>query len=127
MRYANLGGTGVHVSRLAFGAMNFGAANYRGFVSDVDEQQADRLVSLALDAGINLFDTANIYAEGQGEELLGRVLKRDRRRDGVLVATKVGHAMGDGPNDQGLSYAHIVQSCEASLRRLDRPLSGAHR
>jgi aryl-alcohol dehydrogenase-like predicted oxidoreductase len=87
-----------------------------GSIGKLDEAGAARLVGLALDAGVNLFDTANTYAAGSSEALLGRALGA-RRRD-VLVATKVGFPSGPGPNQRGLSYRHVIASAEASLRRL---------
>jgi aryl-alcohol dehydrogenase-like predicted oxidoreductase len=113
MRYRPLGRTGVLVSELSFGAMTFGAM---ASIAKVDEAGAARLVGIALDAGVNLFDTADAYAAGHSEELLGRALGA-RRRD-VLVATKVGFPTGPGPNQRGLSRRHVIASAEASLRRL---------
>ena len=118
MRYSTLGRTGLVVSRLAFGAMAFGDANYRGFRSDTGQDEANTMVDAAIDAGINLFDTADIYANGESEEILGRALSRSGKREEVILATKVGNPMGEDPNAAGLSYRHIIQSCEGSLRRL---------
>ncbi len=113
MRYRPLGRTGVLVSELSFGAMTFGQM---GSIAKVDAAGAGRLVGLCLDAGVNLFDTADAYAAGSSEELLGRALGPRRRE--VLIATKVGFPSGPGVNERGLSYHHVVASAEASLRRL---------
>jgi len=119
MRYARLGDTGLLVSRLAFGTMTFGeAAAGSGFAAiyKVDQSGADRLVGHALDAGVNFFNTADAYADGRSEEMLGRALGA-RRRDAV-IATKVGNRMGAALTRQGLSRAHVIGACEDSLRRL---------
>ena len=111
-----LGNTGARVSELCFGAMTFGGRGYWKNVGQVQQTEADGLVGMALDAGINFFDTANVYSEGWSEEILGKAL--GTRRAGVVLATKVRGRMGPGPNDVGLSRTHILESCEASLRRL---------
>ena len=115
MKYRPLGSTGLLVSEIAFGAMTFGDDPWR--LGGLEQAQADRLVSRCLDAGVNLFDTADVYARGEAETLLGRALG-PRRKD-VVLATKVRGRMGDGPNAVGLSRAHIMASVEESLRRLD--------
>jgi aryl-alcohol dehydrogenase-like predicted oxidoreductase len=115
MLYTRFGNTGLVVSRLAFGAMTFGTGNIPA-VYKVDEAGAASLVGRALDAGVNLFDTADAYADGQSEILLGKVLG-PRRKD-VIVSTKVGMRTGPGLGDTGLSRRHVLASCEASLRRL---------
>jgi aryl-alcohol dehydrogenase-like predicted oxidoreductase len=111
-----LGRTGVRVSALSLGTMGFGGAASGGHVARIDLGDAERQVRLALDAGVNLFDTANGYAGGASERLLGQALGADRQR--VLVSTKVHARVGDGPNDVGQSRWHIVRACEDSLRRL---------
>jgi aryl-alcohol dehydrogenase-like predicted oxidoreductase len=111
-----LGNTGVRVSELCFGAMTFGGRGYWKSVGQVEQKEADEMVRLALDAGVNFFDTADVYSEGRSEEILGRALG-SRRKD-IVLATKVRGRTGPGPNDVGLSRKHIVESCEASLRRL---------
>ncbi|MDH2393578.1 MULTISPECIES: aldo/keto reductase [Streptomyces] len=118
MRYEQLGATGVFVSRIALGAMTFGGAGTPpwSLVGGLDEKAADELVGLALDAGVNLIDTADMYAAGECEEILGRVL-RSRRQD-VLLATKLFARMGAGPNDIGLSRLWVSRALEDSLRRL---------
>jgi 1-deoxyxylulose-5-phosphate synthase len=108
VEYRLLGPTGVRVSPLCLGALNFGGAT--------DEAASIQLIQRALDAGINLIDTADVYHAGQSEVFVGKAL-RDRR-DQVVLATKVHGRTGEGPNDQGNSRLHIVRACEASLRRL---------
>lgn len=115
MIYTQLGRTGLRVSRLALGTVNFGGR--------VEEPEAHRLMDYSLERGINLIDTANIYGwrvhKGHTEEVIGRWLgKSPARRDQVVLTTKVGDPMGEGPNDHGLSARNIVAACEASLRRL---------
>src|SRR5438067_8813603 len=117
MQYTTLGNTGLVVSRMAFGAMTFSSGNRDlPALYKVEESVADRLVGQALDAGVNFFDTANVYARGQSGEILGRALAS--RRDEVVIATKVGGRVGKGLNDAGLSRRHIMASVDASLRRL---------
>jgi aryl-alcohol dehydrogenase-like predicted oxidoreductase len=111
-----LGNTGVRVSELCFGAMTFGGKGYWKNIGQVEQQEADELVNLAMDAGINFFDTADIYSEGRSEEILGKAL--GKKRNDIVLATKVRGRSGPGPNDVGLSRKHIIDSCEASLRRL---------
>lgn len=110
MEYRNLGRTGVKVSPLCLGAMMFGQ---RG---NPDHADCVRIIHCALDAGINFVDTANVYSNGESEEIVGEALKG--RRDGVVLATKVHGTMGPGPNDQGNSRVHILREVENSLRRL---------
>ena len=111
-----LGNTGVRVSELCFGAMTFGGRGYWKNIGQVEQQEADDLVGTALEGGINFFDTADVYSEGRSEEILGKALG-SRRKD-VVLATKVRARTGPGPNDVGLSRRHILDSCDASLRRL---------
>jgi aryl-alcohol dehydrogenase-like predicted oxidoreductase len=106
-----LGAAGPSVSVLSFGAMTFGSGMPP--ITTVDEQDARRMLDRALDAGVNLIDTADVYANGASEEIIGRVL--GRRRDDVLIATKMGFASIDAG---ALSYDNVVAACEASLRRL---------
>jgi aryl-alcohol dehydrogenase-like predicted oxidoreductase len=112
MNYRRLGSSGLLVSELALGTMIFGEDTGRG----VDETVATRMIHQYLDAGGNFIDTANVYAAGRSEEIVGRALKG--KRDQVVLATKVRFSMGDGPNEQGLSRYHIQHSVEASLGRL---------
>ena len=108
MMTVSIPGTDLRVSRLCLGTMTFG--------SQVDEAGSVAMVDLALDAGINFFDTANVYNAGRSEEIMAKAMAG--RRDKFVLATKVRGKMGDGPDDQGLSRAAIVKQCEASLRRL---------
>ncbi|MCU1281470.1 MAG: putative oxidoreductase [bacterium] len=111
-----LGRTGLRVSALSFGAMSFGGVGGFAAVARQEGDEARALVDQCIDAGVNLFDTADIYSAGRSEEILGRALGDKRGR--VLVATKLHARMSDDVNDVGLSRHHIVRSCEASLRRL---------
>jgi aryl-alcohol dehydrogenase-like predicted oxidoreductase len=119
MQYTRLGDTGLIVSRLAFGAMTFGSAKGTIFegISKVDQKLANELVAKALDAGINHFNTADVYTGGQSEEFLARALG-SRRKD-VVISTKVGFRSGEALIHQGLSRHHILSSAEDSLRRLN--------
>ncbi len=111
-----LGSTGVRVSELCFGAMTFGGKGYWTGVGQVQQKEADELISIAIDGGINFFDTADVYSEGWSEEILGKALTS--RRNNVVLATKVRGRTGPGPNDVGLSRKHIIDSCNGSLKRL---------
>ena len=114
MKYRRLGTTGVYVSELCLGAMTFGTQ--WEMIGALGQSEADALVGRSLDAGVNFFDTADVYSTGDSEEILGRALAA-RRRD-VVIATKVRGRMGPGPNQVGLSRLHIIAACEASLKRL---------
>ncbi|MEI3851552.1 MULTISPECIES: aldo/keto reductase [Ensifer] len=117
MQYTTLGNTGLVVSRLAFGAMTFTAGDRSlGAVYKTDAEAANALVGQALDAGINFFDTADAYASGQSERILGAALKS--RRDEVVIATKVGFRTGTPLTQAGLSRRHILWSVDESLKRL---------
>jgi aryl-alcohol dehydrogenase-like predicted oxidoreductase len=116
MEYRTLGRSGLRVSVLTMGTMTFGGRGGFADVGSTDVDEARRQVDQCLDAGVNLFDTADVYSGGLSEEILGQALQG--RRDDVLVATKVRMSMGAGPNDAGLSRHHVVTGCEASLRRL---------
>lgn len=120
MRMRKLGSSGLFVSELCFGAMTFGGSEgLWGKVGNLAQDDADALVKTAIDAGINLFDTANIYADGRSEEILGQSFKNlGVALDQVLIATKVGSTMGPGPNMRGASRGHILSQCRASLLRL---------
>lgn len=119
MQYTTLGNTGLVVSRFAFGAMTFGEGEMvAGVQNTIDLDQATEMVALALDAGINLFDTADAYRQGESEVMLGKAL--GARRHEVIIATKVGFRTSETLTDTGLSYQHIMASAEASLRRLGR-------
>jgi aryl-alcohol dehydrogenase-like predicted oxidoreductase len=116
MKMRFLGNTGVRVSELALGAMTFGGRGYWKSIGEVEQKDADLLVNAALDGGINFFDTADVYSEGRAEEILGKALG-NRRKD-IILATKVRGRTGSGPNDVGLSRHHIIEGCNASLKRL---------
>ncbi len=116
MDYRQLGHSGLRVSALTLGTMTFGGRGHWARVGGLDVDAAARQVDMCLDAGVNLIDTADVYSDGGSEEIVGKTLKG--RRDRVLLATKARFAMGDGPNDAGLSRHHIIRACEASLRRL---------
>jgi aryl-alcohol dehydrogenase-like predicted oxidoreductase len=116
MQYTTLGNTGVTVSRICLGCMSYGDPKWRTWV--LDEAAAQPFFKLALDNGINFFDTADMYSVGVSEEITGRALRSMARLDEIVLATKVNFPMSEGPNMGGLSRKHIVQGCEASLRRL---------
>ena len=111
-----LGRSGVKVSALTLGTMGFGGAVSGGHVGNIELADAREQVRMALDAGVNLFDTANGYAQGNSERLLGEALGAGRDR--VLISTKVHARAGEGPNDVGQSRWHIMRACDDSLRRL---------
>jgi aryl-alcohol dehydrogenase-like predicted oxidoreductase len=119
MDYVKLGNTGLDVSPICLGGMSFGTAE--GWVHNpwaLNEDDSRTIIKRALDLGINFFDTANAYASGNSEEILGRALKDYANRDEVVIATKVFVPMGKGPNSGGLSRKHIMSQIEASLNRL---------
>jgi aryl-alcohol dehydrogenase-like predicted oxidoreductase len=110
LEYRTLGRTGVRVSPIALGTANF--------ADPTREPEAIAIVDAALAAGINLIDTGDSYAAGESERFLGNALARNRRRGEVFLSTKVGLPVGSGPNDRGSSRLHVIDACEASLRRL---------
>ena len=110
MEYRLLGRTGVMVSPLCLGAMNFGGPT--------PEDESIAIINRALDAGFNFIDTANVYNAGESERIVGKALKENRRRGEIVLATKVHGRTGEGPNDGGASRFHIIKACEDSLRRL---------
>ena len=116
MEYTVLGRTGVRVSRICLGCMSYGSPEWRPWV--LDHGAAMPFFRRAVEAGINFFDTADVYSQGTSEEVTGKALNEFARRDEIVIATKVFGAMGRGPNMAGLSRKHIQQGCEASLRRL---------
>ena len=116
MQYVNLGRTGLRVSRLCLGTMTFGSPAWRPWV--LGEDASRPFIRRAVEAGINFFDTADMYSRGVSEEILGRALREFTTRDQVVVATKAFFPMGEGPNDGGLSRKHLFESIDASLRRL---------
>src|SRR3984957_19699221 len=118
MRYVKLGASGLDFSSIAIGAMTYGEPG-RGYpVWSLDEETSRPLIKHALDAGINFFDTANMYSQGSSEEILGRALKDFANRDEIVVATKLRHPMRPGPNGAGLSRKAIMTEIDHSLRRL---------
>src|SRR5215469_11966103 len=120
MKYVRLGSSGLIVSRLALGVMTFGSGSNSDPGSAVwktGQQEADALVSRALDAGINFFDVADMYASGQSEQMLAKAL--GKRRTGVVISTKVGFRSGKAVTEAGASYGYILAAVEASLRRLE--------
>ncbi|MGE3742362.1 MAG: aldo/keto reductase [Geminicoccaceae bacterium] len=116
MHYRQLGRSGLRVSVLTLGTMTFGGVGAFAKTGETDLAGARRLVDRCIEAGVNLFDTADVYSWGVSEEILGQVLKA--RRNSVLITTKARMKMGDGPNDAGLSRRHLIAACEASLKRL---------
>jgi len=118
MEYRIVGGSGLNVPALSLGTGTFGGNDpFFSKWGNSDETAARRLVDICLEAGVTLFDTADVYSKGQSEEILGKAIKG--RRDKLLVSTKVTFRMSDEPNDVGSSRFHILRSCEASLRRLN--------
>ncbi|MHC5772015.1 MAG: aldo/keto reductase [Nostoc sp.] len=115
-KYVNLGKTGLKVSRITLGTMTYGSRKLREWV--LEEEESRPFIKLALELGINFFDTADVYSLGASEEIVGRALKDFAKRDQVVIATKVHGKVGDGPNDRGLSRKHIFDSIDASLQRL---------
>lgn len=116
MQYTKLGNTGVSVSRICMGCMSYGDGKWRQWTIGADE--AREHFAIALEAGVNFFDTADVYSNGVSEEITGRWLGEMATRDDIVVATKVHGPMGPGPNRRGLSRKHIIEACENSLRRL---------
>ena len=116
MQYRRLGDSGLYVSAMTLGTMTFGGKGDFSAVGSTNVNLATRQVDLCLDAGVNLFDTANIYSSGESEKILGQAISG--RRDEVLLATKARFPMGEGPNEAGLSRRHLIRECEASLKRL---------
>ena len=117
MDYVNLGSTGLKVSRICLGTMTYGSKKWREWV--LDEEESRPFIRRALEAGINFFDTADMYSNGASEEVLGRALKDfGPSRDRLVIATKVFNPMGDDPNQHGLSRKHIRHAIDDSLRRL---------
>ena len=118
MDYRQLGASGLRVPALSFGAGTFGGKGpLFGSWGTSDTGEARRLVDICLEAGVNLFDTADVYSDGASEEVLGAAIKG--RRDKVLISTKTGLPMGDGPGDWGVSRSRLIRSVEDALRRLD--------
>ena len=116
MEYTQLGRSGLVISRICLGCMTYGTPKWRPWV--LDEVEARPFYKRALDLGINFFDTADMYSMGVSEEVTGRALRDMANMEEIVLATKVHFPMGDGPNMGGISRKHILQACEASLRRL---------
>ena len=116
MKYVNLGRTGLRVSRIGIGTMNIGTPGWREWT--LGEADARPLLTQAVEAGINLFDTADAYSQGRSEEILGKVLGEVADREDVVIATKVFTPVAPGPNRGGLSRKHLIAGVDASLRRL---------
>ena len=122
MHYVTLGRTGLRVSRICLGAMSFGLNEWRDWV--LSETDSRPFITRALDAGINFFDTADMYSRGVSEEILWRALQAYGRRDQIVVATKVYFPMGKGPNDRGLSRKHLFDAIDAAVQA--QPVSSAN-
>ena len=110
MNYHRLGRSGLRVSSFVLGTMNFG--------NPTEKEEAGRIIDAAIDAGINIIDCADVYANGESERIVGEVLKQTDKRKDVLLATKVFNRTGPGPNDTGNTRHHIIEGCENSLRKL---------
>jgi len=110
MNYRILGRSGVKVSSLGLGADNF--------ANPTSPKESIEIIDRAIDAGINFIDTANTYADGESERIIGKAFKENGNRDKVLIATKFHYRVGEGPNDEGNSRLHIIKACEDSLKRL---------
>ncbi len=117
MEYRQLGNSGLKVSVLTMGTMTFGGKGNFAKVGSVSLDEVRKLIDIVADAGVNLIDTANVYSGGGSEELIGEAIGA-KCKPGMLIATKARYAMGEGPNDRGLSRWHLIRECEASLRRL---------
>jgi aryl-alcohol dehydrogenase-like predicted oxidoreductase len=118
MNYRRLGRTGLEIAPLCVGCMSFGVPTEGDHSWTLDEEQSRTIIRRALEAGLNFFDTANVYSAGSSEEIVGRALKDFARREDVVIATKVHGRMRPGPNGAGLSRRHIMEQIDASLRRL---------
>jgi aryl-alcohol dehydrogenase-like predicted oxidoreductase len=118
MEYRQLGGSGLKVSALSFGTATFGGrGDFFGAWGKTEAIEASRLIDICLEAGVNLFDTADVYSGGVSEEVLGKAIAG--RRDQLLISTKATFRMSEGPNDLGSSRHHLIRACEDSLRRLN--------
>lgn len=119
MKYNLLGNTGLKVSELCLGTMTFGGKGFWTNIGSLAQEPVDQLVKMALDAGINFIDTANVYSEGLSEEMTGKAIRNlGLKRDELVIATKVRGKMNETPNGSGLTRKHILHEVEASLKRL---------
>lgn len=120
MRYRRLGPSGLLVSELCLGTMTFGGSEGMwGLIGQLNQSEADRLIASAVEAGVNFIDTANVYAFGESERIVGQAMRNlGLKRDDLVIATKVMGVMGDGPNQRGASRAHIMAQAKESLKRL---------
>lgn len=119
MKYKILGNTGLKVSTLCLGTMNYGGKGFFGYMGNLDQNAVDEQIKTVTEAGVNFIDTANIYSEGLSETMIGQAIKNlSINRDDLVLATKVRGTMGKGQNDLGLSKKHIIQQVEGSLKRL---------
>lgn len=119
MKYKILGNTGLKVSTLCLGTMNYGGKGFFNYMGNLDQNAVDEQIKTVTEAGVNFIDTANIYSEGLSETMIGQAIKNlSINRDDLILATKVRGSMGRGENDRGLSKKHIIQEVEASLKRL---------
>ncbi|MDL2397646.1 aldo/keto reductase [Rhizobium mayense] len=117
MEYRLLGRSGLKISTITMGTMTFGGVGWAKTVGDLGVNEAKRLVDICLDAGVNLIDTADVYSQGASEEILGEIIGGPRK-NGVLIATKARFSMGSDVNSAGSSRQHLIQACEASLKRM---------
>jgi len=119
MKYKILGSTGLKVSTICLGTMNYGGKGFFNYMGNLNQTAVDEQIRTVAEAGVNFIDTANIYSEGLSEEMIGQSLKNlSLKRDELVLATKVRGSMGKGENDRGLSRKHIMQALDGSLRRL---------
>ncbi|MDR5589026.1 aldo/keto reductase [Christiangramia sp. SM2212] len=120
MNYKNLGNTGLKVSTLCLGTMNYGGKGFFNHMGDLGQAEVDEQIKTVLDAGVNFIDTANIYSEGLSEVMIGKAIKNlSIKRDDLVLATKVRGSMGKGENNRGLSRKHIIQQVDESLKRMN--------
>ena len=116
MKYVRLGRSGLHVSQLCLGTMNMGTPDWKPWI--FDEAQSELIVKYALDKGVNFIDLADFYSTGVGEIVVGNILRRYKVREELVITSKVGYAMSADINAQGHSRKHIMQSIDASLKRI---------
>lgn len=119
MKYKILGNTGLKVSTLCLGTMNYGGKGFFGYMGNLNQKEVDEQIKTVTETGVNFIDTANIYSDGLSEEMIGQAIKNLAiNRDDLVLATKVRGTTGKGQNDLGLSKKHIIKEVEASLKRL---------